>query len=90
MKVGLFALGVDAERHTRQHFLNYYGSRGEERLERALKGAYVGEDAVTAAVTFFETEGCDEMILVPTNPDPGQVEQLADLLRLNMDGESVL
>ena len=90
MKVGLFALGADAERHTKQHFLNYYGSRGEERLERALKGAYIGENAVTTAVTFFENAGCDEMILVPTNPDPGQVERLADLLQLNMKGESQL
>jgi hypothetical protein len=35
-------------------------------------------DTVRGYVRGFEAAGCDELILFPSNPDPAQVDLLAD------------
>ena len=35
-------------------------------------------DTVRGYVQAFDVAGCDELILFPSNPDPGQVDLLAD------------
>jgi hypothetical protein len=39
-------------------------------------------DTVRGYVQGFEAAGCDELILFPSDPDPGQVDLLADALDL--------
>ena len=37
-------------------------------------------ETIRAAVQGFTEAGCDELIFFPGNPDPGQVDLLADAL----------
>jgi alkanesulfonate monooxygenase SsuD/methylene tetrahydromethanopterin reductase-like flavin-dependent oxidoreductase (luciferase family) len=80
MKLGYFALGDDAKQHSTNFFSAYYGPRGPERLQQALAGCFTTPEAITAALEQFRDAQCDEVVLMPTNPDSAQVERLADLL----------
>jgi hypothetical protein len=44
-------------------------------------GALVEPQAVRDTVARFEQAGCDELVLFPCNPDPAQVEALAEVVR---------
>ena len=42
--------------------------------------AATDEETIRARVQGFTEAGCDELIFFPGNPDPGQVDLLADAL----------
>ncbi len=48
--------------------------------DQIAAAALVTPDAITGAVSEFTEAGCDELILFPCNPDPAQVDLLADAL----------
>ena len=41
-------------------------------------GAAVDAETVKQYVAGFEAAGCDELVMFPSNPDPDQVDLLAD------------
>ena len=74
-----FALGDDAEAAANGYLRDYYGFLGEYADMIAGSAA---KDAATvkAYVEAFAAAGCDELILFPCDPDPGQVDLLADAI----------
>ena len=58
------------------------GPRGGPLLEQGADERVDGGDAATVRqyVDGFAAAGCDELILFPCDPDPGQVDLLADAL----------
>jgi alkanesulfonate monooxygenase SsuD/methylene tetrahydromethanopterin reductase-like flavin-dependent oxidoreductase (luciferase family) len=73
-----FALGDDAQHHAREDLLAYYAWLGAEVAEQIAESAATDADTVKAYVAAFEEAGCDELIIFATDPDPGQVELLAE------------
>jgi hypothetical protein len=59
---------------------DYYAISGAY-ADRIADSALVDEDRVRGARAAYEAAGCDELILFPFNPDPAQVDLLADVLR---------
>jgi alkanesulfonate monooxygenase SsuD/methylene tetrahydromethanopterin reductase-like flavin-dependent oxidoreductase (luciferase family) len=80
LALGYFSLGPDARRYADAYLEDYYGFLGPYARQIAA-GALTDADAVRTAVAQFERAGCDELVLFPCNPDPGQVDLLADAVR---------
>lgn len=78
--LGYFALGPDAREHADRYLNDYYGFLGPW-AERIAAGALTEPQQVRDAVGRFEQAGCDELILMPCNPDPAQVEALAEVVK---------
>ena len=79
MALGYFALGDGARQATDGYLHDYYAFLGE------YAGMVAGSAATDAAtvkqyVDGFAAAGCDEYVLFPANPDPGQVDLLADAI----------
>jgi len=78
--LGYFALGPDARDHADRYLNDYYGFLGPW-AERIAAGALTEPQRIRDAVGQFEQAGCDELVLFPCNPDPAQVEALAEVVR---------
>jgi alkanesulfonate monooxygenase SsuD/methylene tetrahydromethanopterin reductase-like flavin-dependent oxidoreductase (luciferase family) len=79
MALGYFALGDRAEEAANAYLRDYYAFIGEYAgmlADRAAKDAATVRQYVDA----FAEAGCDELVLFPCDPDPGQVDLLADAL----------
>jgi alkanesulfonate monooxygenase SsuD/methylene tetrahydromethanopterin reductase-like flavin-dependent oxidoreductase (luciferase family) len=75
-----YALGDGAEQAVERCLGDYYGSEGaytDTIVERAATDA----ETVRENVRAFAEAGCDELIFFPCDPDPDQVDLLADALR---------
>jgi alkanesulfonate monooxygenase SsuD/methylene tetrahydromethanopterin reductase-like flavin-dependent oxidoreductase (luciferase family) len=72
-----FALGDDAQEAAQGYLRDYYAWLGEYAGMIADSAA---TDAGTAKayVQGFAEAGCDELVMFPSNPDPDQVDLLAD------------
>jgi len=79
--LGYFALGGDARERADQVLKNYYAVSGPY-ADRVAASALVDVEKVRGAISGYEAAGCDELILFPCNPDPSQVDQLADVVGL--------
>jgi alkanesulfonate monooxygenase SsuD/methylene tetrahydromethanopterin reductase-like flavin-dependent oxidoreductase (luciferase family) len=79
MSLGYFALGDRAEQAADGYLRDYYAFIGEYAGMIADSAA---KDAATAKayVQAFSDAGCDELVLFPCDPDPGQVDLLADAI----------
>jgi alkanesulfonate monooxygenase SsuD/methylene tetrahydromethanopterin reductase-like flavin-dependent oxidoreductase (luciferase family) len=77
MSIAYFALGDRAEQAADAYLRDYYAFIGEYAGMIADSAA---KDAATvqAYVQAFSDAGCDELIMIPCDPDPGQVDLLAD------------
>jgi alkanesulfonate monooxygenase SsuD/methylene tetrahydromethanopterin reductase-like flavin-dependent oxidoreductase (luciferase family) len=75
-----FALGDGAEQAADTYLHDYYGFLGEI-ADMIASSAATDADTVRGYVAGFEQAGCDELILFPCSPDPGQVDLLADALQ---------
>ena len=77
LALAYFALGDDAKAAADRYLLDYYGFLGDA-------ATFVAGSAATDAATVkgyvdaFAGAGCDELVLFPCDPDPGQVDLLAD------------
>jgi alkanesulfonate monooxygenase SsuD/methylene tetrahydromethanopterin reductase-like flavin-dependent oxidoreductase (luciferase family) len=80
-KMALFywALGEDSEKHARKDLEAYYRYMGEETMNSIVASAATEPDTVKSYLAAFEQAGADEVMCFPTNPDPGQVELLAEV-----------
>ncbi len=76
--LGYFALGDGAEEKADSYLKDYYGFLGEY-AEQIASSAATDEETVKNYIQGFEEAGCDEFILLPCNPDPGQVDLLAEV-----------
>jgi alkanesulfonate monooxygenase SsuD/methylene tetrahydromethanopterin reductase-like flavin-dependent oxidoreductase (luciferase family) len=79
MALAYFALGDRAEQAANRYLGDYYAFLGEHADAVAASAA---KDAATVKqyVQGFIDAGCDELILFPCDPDPGQVDLLAEAI----------
>jgi alkanesulfonate monooxygenase SsuD/methylene tetrahydromethanopterin reductase-like flavin-dependent oxidoreductase (luciferase family) len=79
MALGYFALGDRAEQAADSYLGDYYAFLGEYA---GMIAAGAAKDAATVKqyVQAFSDAGCDELILFPCDPDPAQVDLLADTI----------
>jgi len=81
MALAYYSLGDGAKAAAESYLGDYYRFTGEFAAQIAASAA-TDADTVRGYVQGFEAVGCDELILFPSNPDPGQVDLLADALDL--------
>jgi alkanesulfonate monooxygenase SsuD/methylene tetrahydromethanopterin reductase-like flavin-dependent oxidoreductase (luciferase family) len=81
MSLAYYALGDGAQAAAEGYLGDYYGFLGDYAAQIAASAA-TDADTVRGYVQGFEAAGCDELILFPSDPDPGQVDLLADALDL--------
>ena len=72
-----FGLGPDAEPRAGNYLRDYYSFAGS-LADRIAAGVLTTEKKVSAAVEEWRAAGADELILFPVDPDPRQVDLLAD------------
>jgi alkanesulfonate monooxygenase SsuD/methylene tetrahydromethanopterin reductase-like flavin-dependent oxidoreductase (luciferase family) len=79
LSLAYFSLGDDAKGAAERYLLDYYGFTGDAAASIAGSAA---TDAATVAgyVEAFRQAGCDELVLFPCDPDPAQVDLLADAI----------
>jgi alkanesulfonate monooxygenase SsuD/methylene tetrahydromethanopterin reductase-like flavin-dependent oxidoreductase (luciferase family) len=73
-----FALGDGAEDAANGYLKDYYGFLGEY-ADQIASSAATDEETIAQYIQGFEQAGADELILFPCNPDPGQVDLLAEV-----------
>ena len=81
LALAYFALGDDAREAADAYLKDYYAFLGDEIAGMIAGSAATDADTVRAYVQGFSDAGCDELILFPGNPDPNQVDLLADALK---------
>ena len=72
-----FALGDEAAGEA--YLLDYYAFTGPFAAKIAA-GNLTSPRAIRDFVRAYEEAGCDELVLLPTVADPGQLERLAEVL----------
>ncbi len=78
MALAYFALGETGEADAKSYLEDYYAFMGKEGSEMVSGSAAKDAETVQGYIAGFEGVGCDELILFPSNPDPAQVDLLAD------------
>lgn len=79
MALAYFALGDDAPTKADAYLRHYYAWLGDAAASIA-QGAATNAAAVRERVSSFAEAGCDELVFIPCDADPGQVDLLADAL----------
>ncbi|WP_028064479.1 LLM class flavin-dependent oxidoreductase [Solirubrobacter soli] len=79
LALGYFALGDRAQEAAQAYLGDYYAFLGDY-TQMIVDSAAKDAETIRAAVQGFADAGCDELILFPCDPDPGQVDLLADAL----------
>jgi alkanesulfonate monooxygenase SsuD/methylene tetrahydromethanopterin reductase-like flavin-dependent oxidoreductase (luciferase family) len=77
LALSYFALGDGAQDAANAYLRDYYAFLGDY-AGMVADSAATDADTVRGYVQAFEAAGCDELILFPSNPDPAQVDLLAD------------
>jgi alkanesulfonate monooxygenase SsuD/methylene tetrahydromethanopterin reductase-like flavin-dependent oxidoreductase (luciferase family) len=77
MALAYYALGDGSKEAAKRYLGDYYAFLGEY-AEMIVESAATDADTARGYVQGFEAAGCDELILFPCSPDPGQVDLLAD------------
>jgi alkanesulfonate monooxygenase SsuD/methylene tetrahydromethanopterin reductase-like flavin-dependent oxidoreductase (luciferase family) len=72
----MFGLGPQAKDEVRRVLVDYYAYAGAH-AERIAASALLSVEAIQTAIEEFEAAGCDQLIIAPAVPDPGQVDLLA-------------
>lgn len=80
MALAYFALGDDAQGAAQRYLHDYYGWLGEDVAGAIASGAVTDPEAIRARRDAFAANGCDELMLIPCDSDPAQVDLLADAL----------
>jgi alkanesulfonate monooxygenase SsuD/methylene tetrahydromethanopterin reductase-like flavin-dependent oxidoreductase (luciferase family) len=79
MALGYYALGNNAEQAANNYLRDYYAFIGEY-AGMIADSAAKDVATVNAYIQGFTDAGCDELLLFPCDPDPGQVDLLADAI----------
>lgn len=74
---GYVALGPGAAEAGRRYLLDYYAFAGP-LAERIAGGLLTTREEVRAFMAGYAEAGCDELLLIPTVPDAGEVDRLAE------------
>jgi alkanesulfonate monooxygenase SsuD/methylene tetrahydromethanopterin reductase-like flavin-dependent oxidoreductase (luciferase family) len=80
MSLAYFALGDDAQGAAQRYLGDYYGFLGEDIAGAIAGSAATDADTVRGYRDAFAANGCDELVFIPCDPDPAQVDLLADAL----------
>jgi alkanesulfonate monooxygenase SsuD/methylene tetrahydromethanopterin reductase-like flavin-dependent oxidoreductase (luciferase family) len=80
MAIAYFALGPSAGQAAERYLLDYYAFIGDP-ARRIAQNAATDETKIRQAVRTFADAGCDELILLPCDGDPEQVNLLADVIK---------
>ncbi|QBD81121.1 LLM class flavin-dependent oxidoreductase [Ktedonosporobacter rubrisoli] len=78
----MYALGPEAKAAVSQAIGPYYAFAGDEYAQYGISLAHTSPEQITAAVADFARIGCDELIFMGNDPDPRQVDLLADVIGL--------
>jgi alkanesulfonate monooxygenase SsuD/methylene tetrahydromethanopterin reductase-like flavin-dependent oxidoreductase (luciferase family) len=78
MALFYFGLGEGAKEIAAAELKHYYAWLGEETAQMIADSAATDAETLKGYVAAFEGAGADEVIIFPTNPDPDQVEMLAE------------
>lgn len=78
----MYALGPEAEAAVSRAIGPYYAFAGEEYARYGMSLARTSPEQITATIADFERIGCDELIFMGNDTDPGQVDLLADVVGL--------
>ena len=73
-----YSLGADPEGDAEAYLGDYYAWLGAETAGYIVGAAAKDAETVRGYLDAFAGVGCDELILFPSNSDPGQVDALAD------------
>ncbi|WP_238010029.1 LLM class flavin-dependent oxidoreductase [Dactylosporangium sp. AC04546] len=76
----MYALGPHAAASVASAIGPYYAFAGEEWARAGIAAACTSAEQITELVEAFERAGCDELILTGNDPDPAQVDLLAEAL----------
>jgi alkanesulfonate monooxygenase SsuD/methylene tetrahydromethanopterin reductase-like flavin-dependent oxidoreductase (luciferase family) len=79
MALSYFSLGDRAEEAAKRYLLDYYAFAGQY-AGMIADGAAKDAGTVKQYVEGFAAAGCDELVLFPCDPDPEQVDLLADAI----------
>lgn len=74
-----FALGPGGQAAADEYLRAYNAYRGAGAVQRA-NAALVQPDLVREQIEMFKQAGCDELVISPCDPDPHQVDLLADAI----------
>ena len=74
-----YALGPNAKQAAERSLRDYYTFAGDY-ADTIVASAVTDADTVRRLVREFEVVGCDELLFFPCDPDPDQVDLLADAL----------
>jgi alkanesulfonate monooxygenase SsuD/methylene tetrahydromethanopterin reductase-like flavin-dependent oxidoreductase (luciferase family) len=77
MALSYYALGDGAKAAADGYLNDYYGFMGD-MSQMVADSAAKDAETVRAYVQGFADAGCDELVFFPCDPDPGQVDLLAD------------
>ena len=80
LALAYYALGDGAREAADAYLQDYYAFLGPEVAGMIAGTAAADEESVQARARDFAEAGCDELIFFPGNPDPDQVDRLADAL----------
>jgi alkanesulfonate monooxygenase SsuD/methylene tetrahydromethanopterin reductase-like flavin-dependent oxidoreductase (luciferase family) len=79
LALSYFALGDGGAAAADAYLHDYYGFLGEY-ADQIAGSAATDAETVKQYVDAFAAAGCDELIFFPCDPDPGQVDLLADAI----------
>ena len=79
MALPYFCLGPRARQDAEAFLSDHYAVEGEAAA-RVAASALTDRATLRDTVTAYEQAGCDELLLFPCNPDPHQVDLLAEAL----------
>lgn len=75
-----FVIGAEAEARARRFLLDYFAFAGPHAREIVDSSLKVDEADIKATVDACANAGADELILFSVDPDPDQVDRLADIV----------
>jgi alkanesulfonate monooxygenase SsuD/methylene tetrahydromethanopterin reductase-like flavin-dependent oxidoreductase (luciferase family) len=75
-----FGRGPTAREEARRILGDYYAYAGAH-AERIAASALVTVEGIREALAGFASAGCDELVMFPALPDPGQVDLLAEAVK---------
>jgi alkanesulfonate monooxygenase SsuD/methylene tetrahydromethanopterin reductase-like flavin-dependent oxidoreductase (luciferase family) len=81
LALAYYGLGDHGREAADRYLHDYYGYLGEV-ADMIAASAATDPDTVRRRVAAFSDAGCDELVLFPADPDPAQVDLLADAVGL--------
>lgn len=78
----MYALGPGAQTAVTHAIGPYYAFAGDQYARHGIATALTKPEQIATAIADFTRAGCDELIFTGNDPDPTQVDLLADAIGL--------